>query len=166
MRSKEVTALLLPPMLLLLLFLFPLSLASALTLTVSGGFGFVVDHTDIPAGAGGEPEPTHASSDNAVILDVGESGGASDAWEIQVRLEDTLWHGGLALKVLRTGSGTGPVTGGDILPLELTATDQPFFEGTGDNSGIEVKLILDNVSVLIPADTYSGVVHFTLVDIP
>lgn len=151
--------------LLLIFYFLPIS-TFALDLTVDGGFGFTVDHTDVPLGAGGTPTPTHYSSVDVVSLDIGGSGGGSDAWQVQVRLEDTLWHGDLSLKVLRTGSGTGTVSGGDVLPIELTLTDQVFFEGLGDNTGINVQLILDGVSILIPADTYSGVIHFTLIDIP
>lgn len=137
-----------------------------LTVTVTGGFGFVIDETDLTGGAGSEFEPTQESLDNSILIEVGDTTGGTDAWHIEAHKEDAAWHAGLSVSLLRTGSGTGTVTGGDSLPVELTGTDQVFFSGEGDNTGIPVKIILDGVSVLIPADTYSTTIYLTIVDLP
>jgi len=137
-----------------------------LTVTVTGGYGFVIDQADLTGGAGSDLEPTYESLDNSILIDIGDTTGSTDAWQIQVHKENATWHASLSLSILRTGSGTGTVTGGNSIPVELTGTDQVFFEGEGDNTGIPVKIILDGVSILIPADTYTTTIYVTVVDLP
>jgi len=139
-----------------------------LIIAVSGGYGFVIDQGDLTGGAGSGFVPTHESTDDAVLIDITDTTGDSDAWQIQVHKEDAAWISGLDLLLLRTGagSGTGSISGGDVLQVELTDTDQVFFEGAGDRTAIPVRLILDGVSVLIPADTYSTVLYITVIDSP
>mgnify|MGYP000060267003 CR=1 FL=1 len=62
--------------------------------------------------------------------------------------------------------GTGSVTGGNVLPVGLTAVDQVFFEGAGDMADIPIRVNLSGVSVLIPVDSYSATLYFTVIDIP
>jgi len=140
----------------------------SLTVTVSGGYGFVIDQTDLTGGAGSGFVSTHESTDDALLIDVGDTAGDADTWQIQVHREDSAWNSGLGLSCIRTGtgSGTGSINGGDVLPVELTAGDQVFFEGAGSRTDIPIKLILKGVSVLIPVDTYSTVVYITVVGIP
>jgi len=135
--------------------------------TVTGGYGFVIDQTDLSGGAGSNFNPTHNSPADAVLITVDGMANDSDAWQIQVRKDNTLWQGGLTLRVLRTSSGIGlgTISGGDVLALGLTSTEQVFFEGAGNRSAIPVQLILEGVSVLIPVDVYSATLTFTIVDI-
>jgi len=135
--------------------------------TVTGGYGFVIDETDLAGGAGSNFNPAHSSPVDAVLITVYDMLSDSDAWQIMVRKENTLWQGGLGLSLLRTaaGTGTGTINGGTVLPLVLTATDQIFFEGSGNRSAIPIQLRLDGVSVLIPVDAYAATLIFTIVDI-
>lgn len=135
--------------------------------TVTGGYGFVIDQADLSGGAGSNFNPEHSSPADAILIAVDDMVGDLDAWRVLVRKENSLWQGGLNVSVLRTaaGTGTGFINGGTALPLVLTATDQIFFEGSGDRNTIPVQLILDGVSVLIPADAYASTLIFTIVDI-
>lgn len=139
-----------------------------ITVTVTGGGSFSIGAADLIGVAGSDLVSDYSSADNAVLVTVADTIGVDDAWQIQVRQEDTLWHGSLSLAVFRTGSGsgTGSVTGGDVLPVDLTAVDQVFFEGAGDVADIPIRVNLSGVSVLIPADSYSATLYFTVVDIP
>ena len=135
--------------------------------TVTGGYGFVIDQSDLSGGAGSNFNPGHSSPVDAILVTLDGMVDDLDAWQIMVRKENSLWQGGLGLGLLRTaaGTGTGTISGGDVLPLALTATDQVFFEGAGNRNAIPVQLMLDGVSVLIPADAYAATLVFTIVDI-
>src|SRR6056297_3586725 len=139
-----------------------------ISVTVSGGAGFSIGAADLIDGAGSDLASDYSSADDSILVSVPETTGGGDGWQIQVRREDVLWHGSLDLAVLRTGggSGTGSVTGGDVLPLDLSSVDQVFFEGSGDRADIPIRLDLGGVSVLIPLDSYSATLVFTVVDIP
>jgi len=91
--------------------------------TVTGGYGFIIDQSDLSGGAGSNFNPEHSSPADAIIIIVDGMSGDSDAWRIMVRKENVLWQGGLGLSLLRTaaGTGTGTISGGDVLPLTLTA---------------------------------------------
>jgi hypothetical protein len=140
----------------------------ALEVTVSGGHAFTIDQADLAGGAGSNFIPVHQSALDAVLITVAATTGDTDAWQMLVHKEDALWHGSLALGVLRTGPGTGSgsISGGDVLSLTLNASDQVFFEGAGDKTTIPVQLKLSGVSVLIPVDSYTTTVYLTILDLP
>lgn len=135
--------------------------------TITGGYGFVIDQTDLSGGAGSNFNPEHSSPVDAILITVDGMLSDSDSWQIMVRKENVLWQGSLGLCLLRTaaGTGTGTISSGAVLPLTLTATDQVFFEGAGNRNTIPVQLKLNGVSVLIPADTYAATLVFTIMDI-
>jgi hypothetical protein len=140
----------------------------ALEVTVSGGHVFTIDQGDLAGGAGSNFIPVHQSAVDSVLITVAGTTGETDAWQLLVHKEDALWHGSLALGVLRTGtgSGSGSIGGGHVLSLILNASDQVFFEGSGDRATIPVQLTLSGVSVLIPVDSYTTTVYLTILDLP
>lgn len=142
--------------------------AFGISITVTGSPGFSIDAADLSGGAGSDFIADHSNADNAILVTVVDTTGDTDAWQIQVRQTDVLWHGSLDLALLRTGtgSGTGSVSGGNLLPVTLTAVDQVFFEGEGNMTDIPLRMDLSGVSVLIPVDTYSATLNFTIVDLP
>lgn len=145
-----------------------LSAVFALEVTVSGGHAFSLDLADLAGGAGSNLIPVHHSGADAILLTVAGTSGDDDTWQMQVHKEDSLWHGSLALGVLRTGtgSGSGSISGGDVLSLTLNSSDQVFFEGSGDRINVPVQLTLSGVSVLVPADSYITTVYLTIIDLP
>ncbi|MBN2655985.1 MAG: hypothetical protein JXR86_02920 [Spirochaetales bacterium] len=153
---------------LLVLLLFPFYPLSAITISLSGSWSLSIDSSDVSSGAGGDLNSQYQSNADQVSLDIGDLIDSGDAWELQVHKEDLLWHSDMILGLLRTsgGSGAGTISGGDSLFLELTATDQYFFDGTGDRSLIDIQLRLSGISVVIPADTYSTTIYFTVIDTP
>ena len=139
-----------------------------ITLTVTGSWPLSIGSADVIGGTGGNLSPEYLSSSDIVTIEIADTAGASDAWQVLVHREDGLWKGSLSLGLIRTTSGTGPgaVTGGDSGFLELTAGDQLFFEGTGDRSAIDVRMRLSGVSAVLNAEVYSRTVYFTVIDIP
>jgi len=141
---------------------------SAISISVLGGWSLVIDSGDVVAGAGGDLTSQYLSNADAVTIDVADAIDDSDNWQIQVHKEDTLWHAALTLGLLRTsdGAGTGTITGGNSLFLDLTAVDQFFFDGAGNRSTVNLQMRLSGVSVLIPSDNYSTTIYFTVIDTP
>ncbi len=149
-------------------FLLCTSFISALSITTSGGWNLSIDSTDVTGSAGSDLTPTYYSSTDAIIMSISDAIDNSDNWEIQVHKTDTNWHGNLKLALQRTsnGSGGGSISGGDSLYIELTGTDQYFFEGSGDRTDVDIQFRLTGVSVLVPADSYSTTIYFTVIDTP
>lgn len=140
----------------------------AISINVLGGWSLVIDSGDVIAGAGGDLTSQYLSNADAITINVADAIDDSDNWQIQVRKEDTLWHAALTLSILRTsdGAGTGTISGGNSLFLDLTAVDQFFFDGAGNRSIVDLQLRLSGVSVLIPSDNYSTVIYYTVIDTP
>lgn len=141
---------------------------AAISINVTGSWSLTIGSGDVVSGPGGDLTPLYTSSADAVTIDVTDTIDNADTWQIQVHKDDLLWHGAMNLSMLRTsdGTGTGSITDGDSLFLDLTSLDQYFFEGAGDRSGIDLQLRLSGVSVLIPADSYSTTIYLTVIDTP
>ena len=140
----------------------------ALEVTVTGGHAFTIGQAELAGGAGSNFIPVHQSAVDAVTITIAGTTGDTDAWQMLVHKEDALWHSSLALGVLRTGIGigSGSIGGGDVLSVTLNASDQVFFEGSGDRATIPVQLTLGGVSVLVPVDSYITTVYLTILDLP
>jgi hypothetical protein len=61
------------------------------------------------------------------------------------------------------GSGDGSVLGGNSF-IEITGSDNHFFSGAGDRSGISLSYQLTGMAVTIPPGFYNTTVIFTVVD--
>ena len=111
-------------------------------------------------GAGSDLTASYESASDQILVDV-----SAASWRVDIRKADTTWHGNFQLFVRRTSDGIGgnPISGGTTYQ-EITGTDQSFFNGNDKLRQINVQLKLDNVSLQIPADTYSTTVHYTIVD--
>ncbi|MFC3812078.1 hypothetical protein [Lacihabitans lacunae] len=89
-------------------------------------------------------------------------------WQVEVNRFDSNWNSNLSLEVRRTSNGSGTIFGsisGGTIFQEVTPNSKSFFNGVGNYSGIGIQYQISGLSVLIPADTYSTTVMFTLIDI-
>lgn len=124
--------------------------ADAVTITVTGSWNLTINADDLQGGAGTDLEPVYRSASDQIRLDIQAAG----SWRVDVRKNDTNWHSNFVLRVRKTSGRQNPVvTVGD--------TDTEFFSGNGDRTP-RVRVILRNVSIAIPPDTYVTTVIYTL----
>ena len=117
-------------------------------------------------GAGSDLAAEYESASSAVTLTISATGGASDAWRVDIRRVDGAnWHASMALYARRTsdGTGSGTVSGGTSYQT-ITTTDQTFFSGAGDRSDVAIQQKLGGISVGIQPNTYATTVYYTVVD--
>jgi hypothetical protein len=113
------------------------------------------------------------STNNQTLINLSRGGGLFSAyfsaWEVRVSKIDIKWHNNLKLDIIRTGPGSGTIfssiTDGNINYQEVSSNPTLFFRGTGIFSNIPIKYRLRGFSVLIPVDTYSTSVIYTLIEL-
>ena len=134
----------------------------AIVIKVTGNWSVDIDASNLQAGAGSNLISTYESSADLVTIDISDTVGD---WAVNVRMDEGGdWHPNLHLYVKRTSDGTGgSISGGSVYQL-LTDTDQPFFNGNGDRSGVNVQLQLTGVSIQVPPDVYITTVYYTVSD--
>ncbi len=142
------------------------SLWAAISITVTGSWSVTIDAADLQSGAGSDLTGTYESATDQIDIDITGTAGPGDTWRVDVSKSDTNWHANFLLYVQRTSDGTGSpshISGGTTYQ-EVTDTDQSFFNGERDKSNIDVQLKLEGVSILVPDDTYTTTVTYTVVD--
>jgi hypothetical protein len=91
----------------------------------------------------------------------------SAAWRIDVQKIDSNWPSELRLAIQRTSAGKSPnlesITGGTVYQY-LNSSPQTLFQGKGIVAEVALKYAITGLSVLIPVDTYSTSVVFTLIE--
>lgn len=125
--------------------------------------------------AGTDFSGTYESDNNEILVSPSRNGGTFAnlfpwSWRIDVRRNAVNWDPSLTLSIRRTGNGTpffffigGTVTGGTNYQA-ITTNNQAFFSGTNSRLTIPLQLKLENVSVLLPAKTYSTTIILTIVE--
>ena len=152
----------------LLTCLFALSssfICSAIDISSTGDWSLSIGASDLVSGAGSDLQGYYESGIGLISIDITGTSGASDAWRVDINKTDGTWHANLHLSAYRTGagSGLGSISGGTSYQ-EIANTYLSFFNGSGDRSGITVRLRLGGVSVQVPPATYSATVTFTVID--
>ena len=146
---------------LLVFFIFAGQSGSATDISVIGSWSETIDENDLLAGAGTDLKNSYENPDDQVLITIS---GTTSGWRVDIKKVDANWHVDLSLFVRRTGSGAGgSVSGGDTY-IEVTATDQPFFTGSGGVSGITAQIKLSGISIQVLPDNYSTTVYYTVVD--
>jgi hypothetical protein len=135
----------------------------AISITVTGDWSEIIDSGDLQGGAGSNLKSSYESVDGAISIDIAETGGD---WWVNVKKIDTKWHSNLHLYVQRTtdGTGLGSIAGDLKVYQEVTNSDQGFFSGSLDRSGINIQLKLIGVSIQVPPDSYETTVWYTVSD--
>jgi len=115
-----------------------------------------------PPIAGNDLPNTYQSATNAVSITITATSGN---WGLNVKIISSNWHSSLHLYIQRTsdGTGSGSISGGTSYQ-EVTDIDQPFFNGNGDRSNVNVQFELTGVSIQVPPDVYSAMVYYTVSD--
>lgn len=133
------------------------------------GWAETIDAADLQAGAGSDLVGAYESATDAGSLTISGTAGNDDAWRVEVRRTDsTNWHSNFILSVKRTGdgSGDGAITGGTGYQKISNESNDTFFSGAGDRSGIPLQFKLGGMSLQVPPATYSTTITYTVVDIP
>jgi len=136
--------------------------AVSIDITSIGNWFLTIDENDLINGAGSDLNSTYESTTYQVSLTISSTSGS---WRVDVRKVNTNWHSDLHLWVRRTGDGSGGSVSNGSVYQELTGTDQPFFTGSDDVSGITAQLKLSGMSVQVPPDTYTATIYYIVVDI-
>ncbi len=87
----------------------------AARITVLGTWIEVIDSMDLISGAGSDLIDTHDSSQVVITIDITETLGASDQWEVKIQRNTMLgWPEDLKIYIKRTsgGFGSGSISGG------------------------------------------------------
>lgn len=89
------------------------------------------------------------------------------AWRVDVRKVNTNWDNRLKIYARRTSNGSGFFGGiqNGTSYQEIQNVDQSFFDGSGYRNNITIQYSISGFSVLIPVDTYSTTVMYTLIDL-
>ncbi|MCP9767882.1 hypothetical protein EGI22_08155 [Lacihabitans sp. LS3-19] len=111
------------------------------------------------------------SQTNQTMLNLSLGGGIFNTlfngWQVDVSRSDIHWNSNLKLEVKRTSNGTGSIfssISGGTIDQQVLTSNSSFFNGVGNFSNISVQYQISGFSVLIPVDTYSTTVIFTLID--
>jgi len=136
--------------------------------TVTGSWSETINESDLTAGPGSNLASEHQSASNEFSIRIqgfGSSKKDPDSWRVDVRRSDATWHANLSVFVRRTanGSGNGTISGGAAYQT-VTVTDQAFFQGSNDRSGIRAQAKVGGVSLSVPPNTYQTSIVFTIVD--
>lgn len=136
-----------------------------LSITATGSWSKTLTSADVPD-AGTDITGTHTSASNQVLIDVEWPQKSNYRYRVTVRKSDVSWNASLLLYVKRTGNGTGQrtISGGTSYIL-LSSTNQTFFTGNRDRFNVPIQFQITGVSVLIPAQTYSTTVIYTVTEI-
>ena len=134
---------------------------------ITGSWSLSIGSTDLISGAGSDISNPFVSLANQVSIEVTDARPFRDDWRIDIHKSDAIWPAGFRLFVMRTGDGTGhnkATISGGLSYLEISDTDQLFFLGAGNRSGIPIQLKLEGVSVQIPPGLYSTTVIYTVTE--
>ena len=120
--------------------------AHAADLSVIGGWSQPIGSMDLASGAGTDIRSPIESASSQAQISITNTGGGP--WTLMVRRLDSTLPVGVDLAVRRTtsGSGGGSLVGGESY-MNVTATEQALFSGTGDRGGIGIQLRLDGLSI-------------------
>lgn len=117
------------------------------------------------------------SLSNQTLISVTSIPGSFGAGSYQVFVQkaDVVWNANLKLNVLRTGAGTGSgffgggsINGG-LSEIELSNNAQLFFSGNAgffgsSRTNVPIQYQITGLTVLIPAQSYSTTVIYTVTD--
>ncbi|MBI5913956.1 MAG: hypothetical protein HY842_01150 [Bacteroidetes bacterium] len=139
---------------------------------VTGSWSYSVPVSDITE-AGNNFSGTYTSGASQVLIDVDKPrhSAAIFNWRVDVKKTDIDWNSALSLYARRTGdgvpadsNGSSSVSGGTSYLL-ITNSNQQFFTGIRGRLDIPIQYQMQNVSVLIPAKTYSTTIIYTVTEL-
>ncbi|MFN3489779.1 MAG: hypothetical protein ACK4YV_11620 [Emticicia sp.] len=102
-----------------------------------------------------------------LTISISNSNGCTN-WQLSVTSSPSVWNPNLKLWVNKINDGSASVSGASISPIgitayqELTAIPQNFFSGVKDRLSVQISYKISGISVLIPVQTYSTTVNYTI----
>ncbi len=148
--------------------------AQTLITEVNGNWNYTIASNDLLE-AGNDFSGTYTSNSNQVQIDIYKSGGNRQNrnfynWTVSIEKSDISWNNSLIIYAQRTGDGTKylnrpnynpTITGGNNY-IQISDIPQTFFSGSLSILDIPVQYQITGASVLIPADTYSTTIIYTV----
>ncbi|PKP14234.1 MAG: hypothetical protein CVU08_01160 [Bacteroidetes bacterium HGW-Bacteroidetes-3] len=134
-------------------------------LTVSGDWSKIITASDI-SDAGNDYQSSFVSLANQSLITISPGGNSNNYVNINVRVhkEDNAWHNNLNLKIRRTSNGTNgnAIISGGLSFQTITGVATTLFSCTGNHTLVPLQYEILGVSVLLPVQTYSTTVVFTI----
>jgi hypothetical protein len=156
--------------LIILLFTIMVNISFGQALVLKGSWNIMVDPEFIKnAGLNYDPNLKLESTPNQTVLSVENniSKVYNGSWHIDVQKINNNWPSQLTLEIRRSNSGKSNnfdnLIGGSIYQ-NLGNSPQFFFQGKGIVTDINLQYNLKGLSVLIPVDTYTTQILFTLIE--
>ena len=142
-------------------FLFLTGQSYCQSISVTGFWTLSIGLGDMQGGAGSDLNDTYTSAVDEVQIDV-DGGKQNKTWAVYIERSDSDWDSNFQLDAQAVHN---KIIGGSR--QEITTTSTYFFESDNSKSvnNIDVQFWLTNVSLAIPADTYTTTVIYTFVDI-
>ena len=137
-------------------------------MTVSGNWTRDLSASDI-TGAGNDYASSIVSATNQSLITVSPGGNSKDYVNINVLVlrEDNGWDSNLTLKVKRSSGGTNGnniISGGINFQTISNTSYITLFSCTGEHTFVPLQYEITGISVLLPVQTYSTTVVFTLMN--
>lgn len=156
-------------LLMLLVFAGHINLNAQLKFKVNGNWSYTVPANDVTE-AGSDFTGTYTSLESQVNIKVKYKGYEVQgySWRVSVKKLDSFWDNTASIYVRRTSDGVPikagrptTITGGTVFQ-QITDVDQYFFEGYRGSKFIDIQYQLQGVSVVMPAQSYSTTIIYTL----
>lgn len=102
-----------------------------------------------------------------LTISISNSDGCAN-WQLSVTSSPSVWNPNLRLWVSKTNDGSASAPGASIFPngttayQEISAIPQNFFSGVKDRLSIQISYKISGMSVLIPVQTYSTTINYTI----
>jgi hypothetical protein len=135
------------------------------SISVTGAWNCVVSNLDLQSGPGSNLRTIYTSATNAAYIDV-SAYPHNWKWQVQVGLHAINWHPDLQIWAQRTGNGSSPpgkISGGTSYQRVINI-GQLFFWGSSSCQDIPIQYEIRNMSAVIPANSYSVEIEYTLED--
>lgn len=108
-----------------------------------------------------------ARTQGNLTVSITNSDGCSN-WQVSVASVPLTWNANLRLWVNKTNDGSSFASGASIYPSgttayqEITLIPQTFFNGVKDRLSVQISYKMSGMSVLLPVQTYSTTVYYTI----
>lgn len=144
--------------------------SQALEFKVSGSWNYSVSASEIIE-AGTDFIGTYPSNDNQIDIDLRIKPNSWNnrieyTWTVDISKIDTEWHPDIEIyaRVTNEGKGFGinPYMYGGEVYQEITDVSQLFFYGSAGRRNIKVQYELREISVTLPAKSYSTTIVYTI----
>lgn len=139
-------------------------------MTLSGNWTKNLSASDIN-GAGNDYANSIVSATNQSLITVSPGGNGKDYVNINVHVhrEDIAWHNNLTLNARRSSGGNNSnniISGGSSFQTITGNATNPsiLFSCTGEHIFVPIQYEITGISVLLPVQTYSTTVVFTLMN--